>query len=303
MEYRRQVVSRVICLVAAGAVGVLMTGAPTQAVWAQSADQDLPAETTSNSQSRREQRQNRRQERQDNRDPGGVAVGALAGAALGAVYGEAGAGAAAGAIAGGMYEYDQRRQDDRTQMLADSIAASQQQEAANTPSTPQPAAQPQQTVGDVGRQHMQDFVGDWIFEFWVLTADGSRLPGSGTARGMSAGENAARVLFTEVNAAAFPDNTGGGHVLLSYKPGQGFFLESATAAGEPLNLVGEYVANENKYVFYLIGGGGDELAGGIIKSSARVEIRSSGASTWSAETSSYVDGKETVVQSYRFVRQ
>ena len=70
----------------------------------------------------------------------GIRGGALAGAALGALSGNAGAGAVTGAVTGGFYMYDQGRQDDRTQILADGIAGKQQpaQSQQAAPATPAP---------------------------------------------------------------------------------------------------------------------------------------------------------------------
>jgi hypothetical protein len=110
--------------------------------------------------------------------------------------------------------------------------------------------------------------------------------------------------ITDFNAPNFPEATGGGHVLLSYQPGRGFSLESDFAfSDEVLNFVGEYRADSGVYDFYLIGTSGGETATGVIRSSARVEIRSSGTALWTADTYSYVDGKDTQVQSYRFTRR
>ena len=69
----------------------------------------------------------------------GARTGALAGAALGALSGNAAAGAVGGAVSGGVYMYDQSRQDDRTQMLADAIASNKQPAESQPP--PQPSNQ------------------------------------------------------------------------------------------------------------------------------------------------------------------
>ena len=238
---------------------------------------------------------------------GGLLAGAVAGAALGSMVGEAGAGAAVGAVAVGAYSYDQQRQDERTQMLADAIAtpkyvAPPAQPAANQATPAQPQAAARETVGDVGLRNMQNFLGDWNLDMWALAVDGSRLAGTGKARGMQAGESAVRVVFTQFEAEAFPDATGGGNVLVSYQDGRGFFLESDFAfEDDVLKLVGEYLVDTNKFNFYLIGASGENPTG-IMRSSVRVEMRSSGDALWVAETFAYVDGKETLVQSYRFTR-
>ncbi len=239
-----------------------------------------------------EETQTRRQKRQDRRQ-GGAAAGALAGAALGSLVGEAGAGAAAGAVAGSVYQYDQSRQDDRTQMLADSIAGSNTQQIA-----------PQETVGDVGKRHMQDFLGDWQVDFWVLTESGDRILGSALATGISAGENSTRIVYRDVAANDFPDATGGGYTVLSYDPGQGFAVESSFSfSDEVLRGVGEYLVDKNAYNFYLINNTGGEMVGGLLRSSVRVEIRVSGSAMWVADTFTHIDNSEVQVQSYRFTRK
>jgi hypothetical protein len=248
-------------------------------------------------------RAEKRRERRESTG-GGLLVGAIAGAALGSMVGEAGAGAAVGAVAVGAYTYDQQRQDERTQMMADAIAAPKyvapSQPVSNQVAAGQPQPAPRETVGDVGKRGMQDFVGDWNLEMWSLATDGSRLTGIGQVRGMQTGENAMRVVFTQFESESFPEAQGGGHVLLSYEPDQGFFLESNFSySDEVLKMVGEYLLDANKYNFYLVGAGG-EMVTGILRSSVRVEIRSSGSALWVADTFAYIDGKETQVQSYRF---
>ena len=270
--------------------------------------QDLPVQSGSDSEFI---------ERDDVRS--GARKGAIAGAALGAMGGYAGAGAVSGAMAGGMYMYDQSRQDDRTQMLADAISTNRQPAAQETASAPAPAQpgtrtvqqgpsvqnnQPQVTVGDVGQSRLQNFVGDWDLDTWSLTANGDRLSGTGKAKGFSAGANATRVVITDFTAPDFPDAVGGGTIMLSYQPGQGFFLESEFAfSEETLKFVGEYMPDSGTYNFYLLSGSGGETATGVIRSSVRVEVRSSGAALWIADTYSYVDGQETQIQSYRFTRR
>ena len=252
----------------------------------------------------------------------GARTGALAGAALGALSGNAGAGAVSGAVSGGVYMYDQSRRDDRTMMIADAISSnktpaqnpmpegtSTAPPAASTTTTTQAraASQPRQqqvTVGDLGRNGLQNFVGDWNLATWSLAADGSRLAGTGSARVFAADQNAVQIVITDFNAPDFPEATGGGNVLLSYQPGRGFTLESDFAfSDEALRFIGEYRADAGDYSFYFVGGSGGETVTGVLRSSVRVEVRSSGAASWVAATYSYVDGKDTQVQSYQFTRQ
>jgi hypothetical protein len=230
----------------------------------------------------------------------GAATGAFAGLAMGALTGDAelalkgaAAGAAVGAASGSWYDYDQERQDDRTQMLADSIAGSKAQDVA-----------PGETVGDVGKRHMQDFLGDWNLDIWVLAEEGKRITGTGKAKGLAAGENATRIVYLEGSAEGYEETFGGGHTLLTYDPGQGFFLENYfTFTDEVLKGVGEYLTDKNAYNYYLVGDtGGEMVSGGVLRSNVRIEIRISSPSMFVAETYTHIDGKEVQVQSYRFTK-
>ena len=228
---------------------------------------------------------------------GGAALGLVLGAATGdAKMAAAGAavGAASGAAAGAMYEYDQSKQDDRTQMMADAIAGSKSQDVVAG-----------ETVGDAGKRHFQDFTGDWTLEIWALDENGKRITATGKARGLSAGENSVRIVYRDISVPSTGESFGGGDTLISYQPGQGFFLENNfTIADETLKMVGEYLADRNAYNFFLTGNtGGEMISGGILRSSVRLEIRSSGPSLFTAETYTHIDGEEVLVQSYRFIRE
>ena len=109
--------------------------------------------------------------------------------------------AVGGAVSGGVYMYDQSRRDDRTQMLADAIGSNKQPsddgldipEPQKRQNQSTPPNQTQVTVGDIGQSRLKNFVGDWDLSTWSLAADGSRLAGSGVAKGLSASANAARI--------------------------------------------------------------------------------------------------------------
>jgi hypothetical protein len=265
---------------------------PPSANPAPQAAETAPAEPMS----RREKRKQRRAE-----TGGGMAAGALAGAALGALVGEAGYGAAMGAAVGGAYTYDQQRKDERMEILAGAVAQPNvvvvQQEG------PQQSAPAQFTVAELGRQNLASFTGDWDVEIWAMTGDGGQLNGTGTAKGIAAGDTGARIMFTQVEIEGFEEAAGGGQVVMSYAPGKGFFLESDFSfADEILNMVGEYLPESGVYNFYLPGSSG-ENATGVVRSSVRVEIRSSGDAMWSAKTHTFLDGKEVQVQSYRMIRR
>ena len=213
-------------------------------------------------QSKKEKRQGRRK---------GATGGAIVGLTLGALAGDAGLavkGAAAGAVVGGvsgsMYDYDQSRQDDRTMVLAGAIGGSNSGDAA-----------PGETVGDVGERHFEDLAGEWKLDIWYVGEGGLRKTAAGSARGLAAGDNAMRVLYQNITTEGY-DGAVSGYSLLRYDPGQGFFLENSfsSVSDEVLEFVGEYLVDKNAYNFYLINPtDGEMVAGGILRSNVRVELR------------------------------
>jgi hypothetical protein len=156
---------------------------------------------------------------------------------------------------------------------------------------------------EMGRVGLRNFVGDWQLQMWSLAEDGSKLEGHGSATGSAEGVDGTRIMITGFESAAFPAASGGGQVLLSYEASKGFLLVSHFRhSDEVLRFSGQYQADTGKYVFYMFGGAGSTFATGVQRASARVEIRSLDTSSWVAETYSYVDGRMTRVQSYRFTR-
>jgi hypothetical protein len=61
--------------------------------------------------------------------------------------------------------------------------------------------------------------------------------------------------------------------------------------------------HQNAYNFYLTNPtDGEMVAGGILRSNVRVELRIVGSSLWLAEAFTLIDGREEKVQSYRLTR-
>jgi uncharacterized membrane protein len=243
------------------------------------------------------QEETRREKRKGRRK--GATSGAVVGLAMGALTGDAElavAGAAAGAVAGGVagswYDYDQANQDNRTQMMADAIAGSKGGDPA-----------PGETVGDVGRRHFQDLAGDWNLDIWYLGLNGQFETARGTARGLSAGDNAMRVIYQNIVADSY-EETVTGQSLLNYEPGQGFLLEGRfDIQDDVVKGIGEYLVDRNTYIFYLIEGEGEEMVtGGVLRSNGRIEVRIVSPSLWIAETYTFIQGAEEKVQTYRFTR-
>lgn len=159
-------------------------------------------------------------------------------------------------------------------------------------------------ANDRGKIGLRNFIGDWELEMWSLAKDGSKLEGSGIAKGTAEGEIGTRIMITEFDAPAFPAATGGGQILISYEPDKGFYLVSTFRySGEVLRFAGQYQSDTGKYVFYQFVGSGGQTATGMTRSSVRVEVRSLNTASWSADTFSSVDGRSIQVQSYKFTRR
>lgn len=179
-------------------------------------------------------------------------------------------------------------------------------EAAGVPDVPPDMTRSGSTLGadEKGRLGLKSFTGDWDLEIWSLASDGSKVTGSGIARGSAEGDSATRIVISEFESVEFPEATGGGHVMISYLPGMGFALETDFRySDEVLRLTGGYQMDSGTYVFYLIGGANGQIATGIDRVSVRLEIRSLDVNTWEAATFAHVDGHSTQVQLSRFVRR
>jgi len=224
----------------------------------------------------------------------GAAGGALLGLTMGALTGDAGlavAGAAAGAVAGAgagaMYEYDQTREDRRTQVLADSIGGAQKGE----------------TVDDAGKRHLEDFMGDWNLDIWALDADGKKITATGQAKGVLESREAARIQYMDIKSPGY-DQTISGYSLFGYSPGKGFSLENQFSVSPDVRTyVGEYIPNNNAYNFYPSMSEEGKTITGVIRSNVRIELRISGGNLMVAETYTIMDGKEVKMQSYRFTKR
>ena len=189
-----------------------------------------------------------------------------------------------------------------TDALAGVALGSVVSEPAAGPATVNNQTRP--TAADRGRIGLRNFIGDWNIDMWSMAKDGSKLEGKGIAEGTAEGANATRIIIKEFHAAAFPAATGGGQILLSYEPDRGFLLVSNFRYSEEVvRFTGQYQADSGKYVFYLFTGSAGHIAGGIARSSVRVEVRSLDTTSWVADTFASVDGQTIQVQSYRFTRQ
>jgi hypothetical protein len=223
----------------------------------------------------------------------GAAGGAVMGLALGAITGNAGfaaAGASAGAVAGGaagaMYEYDQHREDNRTRMMAEAIGGARKGE----------------TVDGAGKRHLDDFIGDWNINAWALGTDDKKITATGSAKGVLESKTKASIKYSDLKSPNY-ETVLSGELIMHYDEKNGFSLENRfSSQQQSLTFVGEYIPDGNRYNYYATGGDGGESVSGIIRSNLRVEIRVSGNNMWVAETFTFIDGEEVMIQSYRFTR-
>lgn len=91
---------------------------------------------------------------------------------------------------------------------------------------------------------------------------------------------------------------------MGYSPSAGFTLVNEfSIVPEPRNFVGEYRPDMNLYNFYPVNKEQETGATGIVRSNVRIALRASGANLLVAETYVNLDGKETKVQEYRFIKK
>jgi hypothetical protein len=227
----------------------------------------------------------------------GAAGGALLGLTMGALTGDAQlaaagavAGAAAGAAGGAMYEYDQSREDRRTQTMADAIGGARQGETAD----------------DAGKRHLDDFLGSWRLDIWAEGPEGKRITARGRARCVLETRERARITYSDLVADGY-DQKLSGYTLMDYEPSRGFALENHFAIDAdnlPVRtFVGEYQPAQNRYSYYPTSDTDNQTISGTIRSSIRVEVRTSGSNLFVAETYTMREGKEVMIQSYRFIKE
>jgi len=90
------------------------------------------------------------------------------------------------------------------------------------------------------------FTGDWDLQMWSLAADGTRVEGSGVARGETEGHGTL-IVITEFAAPAFPEATGGGRIRIANTPDRGLTLESGFRhSDDVLRFFGQYEADTGK---------------------------------------------------------
>lgn len=110
--------------------------------------------------------------------------------------------------------------------------------------------------------------------------------------------------YTDIRADGFSTETMTGSSIMGYTPSAGFTLENRfSIVPEPRHFVGEYRPEKNAYNFYPVSREAETGATGIVRSNARIEIRSSGSNLFVAELYVNLDGTETKIQEYRFIKK
>ena len=180
---------------------------------------------------------------------------------------------------------------------AESVAAAAMPAPGPSPAPVRNAA----NSSDAGRLGLRNFAGNWHMEMWSLAADGRKLEGKGRATGEMFGDYSVRISVNEFLAPDLPDATGGGLVTMSSHPERGLSLETdLPVADKKLILSGQFQGG--KYVYYLVGGGGETVTG-IPRASVRIEVESIVRDSWVAAPDASVEGQTVQVQSTRFTRQ
>jgi len=221
----------------------------------------------------------------------GAAGGAVLGLALGAVTGDpklmaagAATGALVGAGSGAMYEYDQHRDDKRNKTLADAIAGSKSNN----------------NTGQVMSNPLEDFIGDWKVNAWGLMVDGKKVVAAGSGKGILTAKNTAKINYFDIKADGYKKVLSG-YAIIKFDEKNGLSLNTYGENNElDITFVGEYLAEQKKFKFYMTNSKSKDTVTGILKSDVRMEVRFTTANLWIVETFTLIDGKDTQVQSYRF---
>jgi len=172
--------------------------------------------------------------------------------------------------------------------------------AAPAPAAAAPASQPASANIDAAVLGLKAFRGDWQMDMWSLTADGSKQYAEGSVSGVQDDNNSIRLTVNEVSMPGVENAIGTGQVVIAIHPQAGLTLTSKLpASGTDLNFAGQF--RNGRYVFYLIGGGGETMTG-VDRSSMRLEFATEGVGTWVAESYVTVDGQTFLIQSARFTR-
>ena len=193
--------------------------------------------------------------------------------------------------------------------VSESGAVANESTLGASPGAPDPAraaspptdGPPQVTSIESARAGLKSMVGEWDMEMWSLTADGEKIRGVGSVVGSAVGDYSVRLTVNEFSAPEMPNAKGGATVQISSHPERGLSLTSdIRVTDEKLRLTGQFEAG--KYVFYLIGAGGESMTG-VQRSSVRLEFERVDENNWSANTYSSVDGRTTQIQSAKLTRQ
>ncbi len=224
----------------------------------------------------------------------GAATGALVGLTMGALTGDASI-AAQGAVVGGvtggsagyMRDYNADRRDYRVETLADAIATKNSGGQGEAPAT---------------WSDIDAFVGNWRVSMWGLDSNGDRVEGS--ARATSSLDSTTAVTFQFRDLEFYDEKEPFfGRTTLRFQADRGFeMLNDFMSSPSGNRYVGHFDNASGKYIFFYAGSN-EETYTGVKRSDYRLEMRMIGGDVIVLETLGPVDGQETVLHSYRMVRQ
>lgn len=224
----------------------------------------------------------------------GATAGALVGLTMGALTGDASlaaAGAVAGGVAGGaagnIADYEADRKDYRAETLANAIASNNSGGQGEAPA---------------GWTEIDSFLGRWRVSMWGLDDSGNRV--EGTAEASSSLDSTTSITFLFRNLEFYDEKESVfGKTTLRFQADRGFEMINEFMSSPSGNrYVGHFDNAASKYVFYYAGPN-DETYTGVKRSDYRLEMRMIGGDIIVIETLGPVNGKETVLHSYRMVRQ
>ena len=224
----------------------------------------------------------------------GAATGALVGLTMGALTGDASlaaAGAVAGGVAGGgagyMADYANDRQDYRVETLAGAIAGKDSGGQGEAPAS---------------WSDIDSFVGNWRVSMWGLDSNGDRVEGS--ARATSSLDTTTAVTFQFRDLEFYDEKESFfGRTTLRFQADRGFEMVNDFLSSPSGNrYVGHYDNASGKYIFFYAGSN-EETYSGVKRTDYRLEMRMIGGDVIVLETLGPLNGQETVLHSYRMVRQ
>ena len=224
----------------------------------------------------------------------GATTGAILGLTMGAMTGEAkyaAAGAVAGGVAGGAAgnwsDYQNERDDYRTETLAAAIASKDSGGEGEAPE---------------GWDEINSFIGTWQVSIWGLDDEGTRVDGTAMATSSLNTTESITFKFTDLKSDAISESDFGTSTL-SFSSDRGFELVNHfVTSPEGNRYVGHYDNANGKYIFFYAGTD-NETFSGVKRTDWRMEMKMVGGDVIIFETWANVGGQDKQIHSYRLVRK